>query len=166
MKKIQPVPIISLEEIKKVNFTGKKVVLIGGAFDIIHIGHIYHFEEAKSLGDILVVHITTDERYEEKRQKKPVFPAIERAKIVSAIKFVDFVLIFDGRHFDQDIVDVVHPDILFFNQEAYENGAREYIENTLIFSGEIIVSNSEKIKSSSIIKKSINTKKENLIIGN
>lgn len=152
MNKIKQASIISLEEIKKINFRGKKKVLIGGAFDIMHTGHIEHFENAKSFGDVLIVHITGDKRYEEKKHRKPIFSAIQRAKIVSAVRFVDYVMILDdARHFDQEIIDIVCPDVLFFNQEAYENGAKEYIESALKFSGEIVVDNAEKINSSSVI---------------
>ena len=56
--------ILAIESLKKIvskdKAKGKKIVLCHGTFDLLHIGHIRHFEEAKKLGDILIVTITSD----------------------------------------------------------------------------------------------------------
>ena len=71
---------------------GKKIVLCHGVFDLLHLGHINHFEQAKSLGDILIVSITSD-KFVNKGPGRPVFNERERAKMISALQVVDFVLI-------------------------------------------------------------------------
>ena len=63
-----------------------------GVFDLLHLGHIKHFEKAKSLGDILVVSITAD-KFVNKGPGRPAFNESDRAESISAIKDVDYVII-------------------------------------------------------------------------
>jgi rfaE bifunctional protein kinase chain/domain/rfaE bifunctional protein nucleotidyltransferase chain/domain len=72
--------------------TTKKVVHCHGVFDLIHIGHIKHFQEAKSMGDILVVTLTPD-RFVNKGPNRPAFNEKLRAEAVAALESVDFVVI-------------------------------------------------------------------------
>jgi len=89
MKKI--VPIDNLENIiSKLKRKGKKVVLCHGVFDLLHIGHIKHFEEAKKLGDVLVVTITPD-KYVYKGPGRPVFNSKLRSEALAALEKIDFV---------------------------------------------------------------------------
>ncbi len=69
---------------------GKKVVHCHGVFDLLHIGHIKHFEEARSLGDCLVVTITPDE-YVNKGSNRPAFTTALRLEALAALETVDFV---------------------------------------------------------------------------
>ncbi len=105
-------------------------------------------EKAKSLGDVLIVHITSDRRFRAKRQRAPLFKERERARIIAALRMVDGVIVFDGRHYDQLLVDKIRPDILFFHEENYRK-ARQYVEETLKFDGRIFVQRSTKQYSSS-----------------
>ncbi|MFC2022213.1 PfkB family carbohydrate kinase [Chloroflexota bacterium] len=70
----------------------KKVVQCHGVFDLLHIGHIRHFEQAKKLGDILVVTVTPD-RYVNKGPNRPVFSEELRAEAIAALDCVDYVTI-------------------------------------------------------------------------
>jgi cytidyltransferase-like protein len=71
---------------------GHKVVLCHGVFDLVHIGHIRHFESAKQYGQILVVTITPD-RHVNKGPHRPAFPEQLRAEAIAALDCVDFVAI-------------------------------------------------------------------------
>lgn len=71
---------------------GKKIVQCHGVFDLLHIGHIRHFEQAKSLGDILVVTVTQD-KYVNKGPHRPAFPENLRAESIAALDCVDYVAI-------------------------------------------------------------------------
>ncbi len=71
---------------------GKKVVLCHGVFDLLHIGHIRHFEQAKRLGDTLVVTVTPD-RYVNKGPHHPAFPENLRAESLAALDCVEYVAI-------------------------------------------------------------------------
>lgn len=70
----------------------KKIVHCHGVFDLLHIGHIRHFAEAKRFGDVLVVTITPD-RYVNKGPHRPVFTEMLRAEAIAALSDVDFVAI-------------------------------------------------------------------------
>lgn len=69
---------------------GKKVVHCHGVFDLLHIGHIKHFEEAKTLGDILIVSITPDE-FVNKGPGRPAFTSPLRLESLAALEYVDYV---------------------------------------------------------------------------
>lgn len=72
--------------------TGKRVVLCHGVFDLLHIGHIRHFEEARSYGDVLVVTLTPD-RFVNKGPHRPAFSQDLRAEALAALDCVDFVAV-------------------------------------------------------------------------
>ncbi len=74
----------------------KKVVFTNGCFDILHVGHIHYLRKARSLGDILVVGLNTDRSIREiKGKKRPIVPQKERAEVLAALEFVDYVVFFD-----------------------------------------------------------------------
>lgn len=70
----------------------KKIVHCHGIFDLLHVGHIRHFEQAKRLGDILVVTVTPD-RYVNKGPHRPAFAEDLRAEAIAALGCVDYVAI-------------------------------------------------------------------------
>ena len=75
---------------------GKKVVLANGCFDILHVGHLRYLEEARKLGDVLVVAINSDESMRRiKDPGRPILPENERVTLVSALRCVDHVVLFD-----------------------------------------------------------------------
>ena len=90
---------------------GQKLVFTNGCFDILHIGHVKYLEEAKSLGDVLMVGINSDKST--KILKGPTRPLItedERAKIVSSLYSVDYAIIFDEETPVQ-LISELKPDI-------------------------------------------------------
>ncbi len=76
----------------KLKEEGKKIVQCHGTFDLLHPGHIVHFEEAKALGDILAVTITA-EKYVNKGPGRPYFNDELRVKYLSSLEYVDYVVI-------------------------------------------------------------------------
>jgi len=74
----------------------KKIVLVTGGFDPIHSGHIAYFEEAKKLGDILVVGVNSDE-WLTRKKGAPFMPLLERTNIVRNLRMVDFVIDFNDK---------------------------------------------------------------------
>lgn len=71
---------------------GKRIVHCHGVFDLVHIGHVRHFEQARRFGDVLVVTVTPD-RYVGKGPHRPVFTEHLRAEAVAALECVDYVAI-------------------------------------------------------------------------
>ncbi|MDM5335824.1 adenylyltransferase/cytidyltransferase family protein [Fictibacillus enclensis] len=72
----------------------KHIVLALGCFDIFHVGHLEYLIEAKSLGDVLVVGINSDESYQIIKQKKPRFTENDRGRIIEALEVVDYYFVF------------------------------------------------------------------------
>ena len=101
MKKILEINFLKnkIEFLKKQK---KKIVLCHGVFDLIHLGHIKYFEEAKKNGDILIVSIT-ENKHVRKGVNRPYFNSQQRAQVISSLKIVDFVLIND----DETSVNVI-----------------------------------------------------------
>ena len=74
---------------------GKTVVLANGCFDFIHVGHIRYLRAAKAKGDVLVVALNSDSSVRRlKGEGRPILPQKERAEILAAFSFVDYVTIF------------------------------------------------------------------------
>ena len=71
---------------------GRRIVQCHGTFDLVHPGHIIHLEEAKSLGDILVVTVT-DEAHVNKGPGRPCFNDALRARTLAALECVDYVVL-------------------------------------------------------------------------
>lgn len=80
------------DAINSFSFENRRVVQCHGVFDLLHIGHIKHFQAAKNQGDILVVTITPD-RYVNKGPGRPRFTEKLRAEAIAALDCVDFVII-------------------------------------------------------------------------
>ena len=78
--------------IKSKKKLGKKIVHCHGVFDLLHVGHIKHFKEAKKLGDLVVVTITSD-KYVNKGPGRPVFNERLRAEAIAALEYVDYLAI-------------------------------------------------------------------------
>lgn len=99
----------------------KTVVLCHGVFDLLHYGHIEHFQEAKSLGDVLVVSVTAA-RFVNKGPGRPFFDDRQRLAFLAAIEYVDYVMLSEAVTV-HDVVKTVQPDIYVKGQEyaAAEN---------------------------------------------
>ena len=86
--------IVSIENLKKIilklKLKRKKIVLCHGVFDLLHIGHIKHFNEAKKNGDILVVTITPD-IYVNKGPSRPSFNEELRLEAIASLSVVNYV---------------------------------------------------------------------------
>lgn len=84
------------EIIKKLKKQNKKIVTTNGVFDILHLGHVKYLEEAKKLGDVLIVAINSDSSTKQiKGPKRPINNQEARAQVLSALEFVDFIVIFN-----------------------------------------------------------------------
>ena len=85
-----------LRIIKDLKAKGKRIIFTNGCFDLLHVGHIRYLEEAKTLGDILIVGVNSDTSVRKlKGPKRPVLPVEERTEILSGLGCVDYITIFD-----------------------------------------------------------------------
>ena len=106
----------SLDEIVKIRTQlkneGKKVVFTNGVFDILHAGHVDYLAKAKQCGDALILALNSDASVKRiKGEKKPIVPQNERAFILSNLKSVDYVMLFE-EDTPQKLIDILLPDIL------------------------------------------------------
>ncbi len=91
---------------------GKQVVFTNGCFDILHKGHVKYLEDAKALGDILVVAINSDSSVKKiKGPKRPLNKVDDRAYLVGALESVDFVTIFNETT-PLETMKIVRPDVI------------------------------------------------------
>lgn len=100
-------------------FKNKKKVLVGGCFDIIHIGHIRYLEAAKKSGDVVVVALEGDEFIQQRKKRKPFHTQSERAEILAALASVDVVILlpFISTYEEYlDLVKRVNPNIIAVTQ--------------------------------------------------
>src|SRR5215475_5297889 len=95
MAKILSIDHLLLER-ERLRREGKRVVLTNGCFDLLHPGHVRYLDQAKSLGDHLIVAINSDRSVRElKGPDRPILSENERAEVLAALGCVDFLAIFD-----------------------------------------------------------------------
>jgi len=91
---------------------GRRVVFTNGCFDLLHPGHIQSLEQARALGDALIVGINGDASVRElKGPGRPILPELERAEILAALECVDAVVIFQELT-PRETIAALLPDVL------------------------------------------------------
>ena len=93
-----------MKTLKEIQDSGSKIVLAGGVFDIIHPGHINTLNDAKKLGDVLVVVVATDKTAIKMKRRKPLHNAKLRKELVSSLIMVDLCIVGD----EEDIFKTVY----------------------------------------------------------
>jgi D-glycero-beta-D-manno-heptose 1-phosphate adenylyltransferase len=91
---------------------GKRVVLTNGCYDVLHPGHVRLLEQARSLGDVLILALNSDESVQRlKGPSRPLFPLEVRARLAAALEAVDAVTAFDEET-PRELIAALLPDIL------------------------------------------------------
>jgi D-glycero-beta-D-manno-heptose 1-phosphate adenylyltransferase len=91
---------------------GKTIVFTNGCFDLLHPGHVRLLEQARSLGDILILALNSDSSVRRaKGPSRPFSPEKDRIEVALALEAVDAVIIFD-EDMPRDLIAAVAPDIL------------------------------------------------------
>ena len=161
MKVSQKSKIINLDAlsntIKELKKKKKKIVLCHGVFDLLHIGHIKHFKDAKKKGDILVVTLTAD-KFINKGPNRPYFNETLRAEALAAISMIDYVSI----NYDEtalNLIRAIKPDIYFKGSE-YKNNINDVTgmikkEKNQVrkFGGKVMFSDNLTFSSSTLLNK-------------
>lgn len=90
-----------------------KISFVNGCFDVLHPGHIELLKYARSFGDHLVVAIDSDRRVAEmKGFDRPIFSQHDRLNMISAIRYVDDVHVFDTKEELENLLEFISPDIM------------------------------------------------------
>jgi rfaE bifunctional protein nucleotidyltransferase chain/domain len=91
---------------------GRRIVFTNGVFDLLHPGHVRYLQEARALGDLLIVGLNADESVRRnKGPGRPITSQDERAEVLAALASVDAVVVFP-EDTPADIIRRVQPDIL------------------------------------------------------
>lgn len=138
---------------------GKKLVFTNGVFDILHVGHVRYLQRARELGDALIVAVNSDASVRElKGDTRPLMNEHDRAEILAALEFVDYVTIFDDIS-PRSLIAEVLPDVLVKGGDYSldQIHGREEVEAT----GGRVVSLPlvEGMSTSNILKKALSIKK-------
>lgn len=94
------------------SYLKKKIVFTNGCFDLLHLGHVRYLEKAKSLGDLLIVGLNTDESVTLlKGPTRPITPLRDRLAVLAALQAVDFVTWF-SEETPLNLIKLIHPIVL------------------------------------------------------
>jgi len=97
---------------RRARTNGQRIVFTNGCFDLLHAGHVRSLEQARSLGDRLVVAINGDASVRRlKGSGRPIVPARQRAEVVAALECVDWVILFRGLD-PLSAIQAIRPDVL------------------------------------------------------
>lgn len=152
--------------VKKLQGEGKRVVQCHGVFDLLHPGHIRHFEEARQQGDVLVVTVTPD-RFVNKGPGRPAFKESLRLESLAALSCVDYVVLNETPTAVGAIYSV-KPNIYVKGVEYKEHSKditgkiREEVEAVQKGGGEIYYTNDLVFSSSSLINRYLDTADEEI----
>ncbi|WP_297063430.1 FAD synthase [Thermococcus sp.] len=137
-------------------------VLVGGVFDILHVGHIHFLKQARELGDELVVIVAHDETVRMQKRRDPINPAEDRAELLRAIKYVDEVYIGSPGTIDFELVRRINPDVIAigpdqnFNCEKLKEELRKHGINAQVIRVPYLYK-SDRAKTSKIIQRIVET---------
>src|SRR5205085_6032794 len=108
--------VLSLDELRfereRLRQAGRTVVFTNGCFDLLHPGHVRYLQQARALGDALIVALNSDRGVRElKGPARPILREQERAEVIAALACVDYVTIFDEPT-PQRVIATLLPDVL------------------------------------------------------
>jgi rfaE bifunctional protein nucleotidyltransferase chain/domain len=98
--------------LKKARTKGKRTVFTNGCFDILHPGHVSYLERAAGMGDLLVIGLNSDSSVKAiKGRDRPLNNERDRAYVLSALSFVDYITLF-GENTPDKLIRMIRPDVL------------------------------------------------------
>ena len=142
---------------KQLKSQNKKIVLCHGVFDLIHPGHIEHFNEAKRMGDVLVVSVTAS-KYVRKGPGRPYFDDRLRLQSLAALEDIDYVILSED-YTVENIVEVVQPDLYVKGgeykvaEDDVTGKITQEIETVRKYGGDVYFTNGEVFSSTKLINK-------------
>lgn len=100
------------QKVQGLKSQGRRIVFTNGCFDVIHYGHVKYLEDAKKLGDILIVGVNSDLSVKQiKSPERPIMGEAARARLVAALESVDYVVLFD-EDTPLKLIKAVIPNVL------------------------------------------------------
>jgi len=117
-------------ELDRKKLSGRKIVFTNGCFDILHAGHVRYLQQARKLGDLLIVGVNTDASVQRlKGSGRPLTLQDQRAEILAALSCVDYVTLFD-EDTPKELIEAISPDILVKGGDYLPEGivGKEHVE--------------------------------------
>ncbi len=144
--------------VRQAQYNGETVVMTNGCFDILHLGHVSYLNEAKALGDRLIVAVNSDDSVKRlKGETRPINPLMERMGVLASLKAVDWVVDF-SEDTPQQLIAEVLPNILVKGGDYTVDqiaGGKEVIAN----GGQVkVLSFKNGCSTSNVVKKILATK--------
>ena len=116
--------------VRRLRAAAKSLVFTNGVFDLLHPGHVRYLQQARALGDALIVGVNSDRSARSnKGRSRPIIPAVERAEVLEALACVDGVVVFD-EDTPQALIAELEPDVLVKGADWAENAivGRDLVE--------------------------------------
>jgi D-glycero-beta-D-manno-heptose 1-phosphate adenylyltransferase len=124
--------------VPEIRASGLKVVFANGCFDLLHVGHIRYLQDARALGDVLILGVNSDACVAALKGKgRPLQPEGERVEILASLECVDYVLLFDAPTVD-GILKAIKPDIHAKGTDYTEESVPER-ETVLAYGGRVAI---------------------------
>lgn len=150
--------IVKLENLADIRsqHRNEKIALTSGTFDLLHVGHLRYLEAVKSLGDILVVMLSGDDRTKARKgPQRPITPENDRAQLLNALKVVDYVFI-DPARSAPDQIDPVHAKIVkYLDPDMYATDGEDPRFFNIMDKSKLLVlpRTNEQVSTSAIIER-------------
>ncbi|MCD6216539.1 D-glycero-beta-D-manno-heptose 1-phosphate adenylyltransferase [bacterium] len=127
----------TIDEIRHRKSNGEVCVFTNGCFDILHAGHVHILEKASEMGDFLVLGLNSDESVTRLKGKgRPVNDLFSRIAVLEAIRYVDYVLVFEDDT-PRELILQIQPDILVKGGDY---------EPDIVVGGDIVESSGGRVK--------------------
>jgi D-glycero-beta-D-manno-heptose 1-phosphate adenylyltransferase len=98
-------------EVKRRRLRGERIVFTNGCFDLLHVGHTRFLEQARGLGDCLVVGLNSDDSVQQIKPGRPINTEAHRAEVLAALACVDHIVSFDAPD-PRELIAALRPDVL------------------------------------------------------
>jgi rfaE bifunctional protein nucleotidyltransferase chain/domain len=118
------------ETARRFRHARRRIVFTNGVFDILHPGHLRYLQQARALGDVLIIGLNSDASVRRnKGPERPINPEAERAEVLEALECVDAVVLFDDDT-PAEIIRAIQPDVLVKGADWAENAivGRDIVE--------------------------------------
>jgi D-glycero-beta-D-manno-heptose 1-phosphate adenylyltransferase len=137
--------------------SGRKIVFANGCFDLLHAGHVRYLQNARALGDVLILGINSDASVAALKGKgRPLQTQADRAEILASLECVDYVLLFDAPTVDSILRDL-QPDIHAKGTDYTEDSVPER-ETVRAYGGQVAIAGDPKDHSTRDLIKTILSK--------
>jgi rfaE bifunctional protein nucleotidyltransferase chain/domain len=129
--------------VPQIRASGRKIVFANGCFDLIHAGHIRYLQNAKALGDVLILGVNSDACVTALKGKgRPLQSEADRTEILASLECVDYVLLFDAPTVD-GILEELRPDVHAKGTDYTQESVPER-ETVRAYGGEVAIAGDPK----------------------